>query len=270
MFRKLFIGLILALLVGGAYFLTEVPQARDKLENFLPKHELMTFEAKFTPDQLVQRYQRQVDDKGATYEDPSLEFYPFLLMEVKYVKGPHSIEGNLVWSLSTGEVVLNTHQWSSTHGYDDCLMARATHDEMRIIHALAEKGGQLDRPGLVDALKQDPRHIDEWLERCRKKQLITQTGNHWKLHMQHPLFCLEPTTIMKDTLVERSAADAKLMAPRYRSAQIIELAKAAFGQDFAIKRYYEVYLPIYSLVFKYADGSKRTLRFNAHSNTLYV
>lgn len=258
------------LLAISAYVWTELPQAREKFQSYLPAHEVTALEARYSPEMVVARYQKQVNDKGSSYEEPNLELVPYLLLEVKYVKDSTSYEGKLLWGLCDGEIVLNPASWVKTHGYDDCLNAHANRNDMRIVHALAQHGGQLDRSGLLASLHQDAAKVDEWLDSCRKKQLITQSGNHWKLHMQRPIFCLEPLTPLHDALVERPLAGAKLIQARYRSAQILELAKAAYGDDFAIKRFEEIYLPVYSLVFKSSDGSKKTLRFNAYSNTLFL
>lgn len=261
---------LLSSIVAGAYFWTEAPlQWKDQLLEWLPSYEVSCLEVRYSPEQVLQKHQAKVCENGCSYDEASLELYPYLLMDVKYLKGTSSYEGKLLWSLTDGEIVLNTRAWQTSHGYDDCLMAHTSREEMRIINALSQHGGQLDRQRLLEYLKHDSAHVDQWLEKCHKKQLIIQTGNLWKLHMQNPNFCIEPVTQIKETLVQRSLSGAKIMNGRYRISQITELAKAAFGSDFAIKRSQEIYIPIYCLNFKHADGSRSTMRVNAYSSSLF-
>jgi hypothetical protein len=50
---------------------------------------------------------------------------------------------------------------------------------------------------------------------------------------------------------------------RYRSSQIETIAKAAFGNDFAIRKTTEIFLPVYSIVVQNPDGSQMTTYWNA-------
>jgi hypothetical protein len=269
MFRWLFSLIAISLIGLGIYYGYESPNWTNTIQDILPSHDLSALEVKFTPEQLIQKYQSRTSEKGLSYDEMQLELYPYLLMDVKYVKGANSYEGKLLWSLNNGEIVLNTRGWQISHGYDDCLMAHATKDEMKVINALAIHSGQLDRQRLLDYLKHESTQVDLWLEKCYRKQLITQNGNYWKLHIQEPIFCSEPITIIKEPLVQRPLSEAKIITGRYRSSQVMDLAKASFGSDFAIKRYQEVFLPVYSLTFKNGDGSKSILKLNAYSASIF-
>jgi hypothetical protein len=275
MFRSFFLFAAIAFVTGSAYIWTEMPQLACQLRTYLPSSlpqvipskELTCFEQRYSIEQLVQKHQKNVKEKGGEYEAPRLELYPYLLMEVKYVKHGQTYESYLLWSLTQGEMVLNTQNWSMTHGYDDCLAAKASRDEMRVVNALALAGGQLDRGAVIEKVKLDPTHIDEWLEKCRRKHLVVQTGSQWRLHMQKPVISQDPVTQWRDDLVERSGDGAQIISARFREGQIMELAQAAFGTDFAIKRSQLIYLPVYNITFKAADGSKKTLKLNAYTNT---
>lgn len=277
MFRSFFLFAAIAFVTTSAYVWTEMPYLADQIRTYLPSSlpqvlpskELTCFEQRYNVDQLIQKHQKTVKEKGGEYEAPRLELYPYLLMEVKYVKSGSTYESYLLWSLNHGEMVLNTQTWNMTHGYDDCLAAKATRDEMKVVNALAQAGGQLDRGGVIERVKLDPAHIDEWLEKCRRKHLVVQMGSQWRLHVQRPQLSSEPVTQWKDDLVERSGEGAQIISPRFREGQIMELAQSAFGTDFAIKRSQLVYLPVYSITFKASDGSKKTLRLNAYTNTAF-
>jgi hypothetical protein len=277
MFRSFFLLATLAFVTGAAYVWTEMPNVAQQVRSYLPaslpqvipSKEMASFEQRYSVEQLVQKHQKNVKEKGGEYETPRLELYPYLLMEVKYVKSGNTYENHLLWSLNHGEMVLNTQSWTMTHGYDDCLAAKATRDEMRIVNVLAQAGGQLDRGALIEKVKLDPAHIDEWLEKCRRKHLVVQMGSQWRLHIQKPVLSQEPLTKWNNDLVERSSDGAFVMPARFREGQIMEMAQAAFGTDFAIKRSQTVYLPVYTITFKSVDGSKRSLRFNAYTNTPY-
>lgn len=278
MFRSLFLLAAAVTVIGSAYVWTEMPTVADQVRSFLPaslpqvipSRELACFEQRFTLEQLTQKHQKTVKEKGGEYEEARLELYPYLLMEVKYVKSSHTYESHLLWSLNHGEMVLSTQNWNMTHGYDDCLAAKASKDEMRVVNALAQSGGQLDRGAVIEKVKLDPAHIDEWLEKCRRKHLVVQMGSQWRLHIQKPLLSQEPVTKWNNDLVERSTQGVFLMPGRFTENQIMEIANSAFGTDFAIKRSQTVYLPVYNITFKSTDGSKRVLRLNAYTGNAYA
>ena len=53
------------------------------------------------------------------------------------------------------------------------------------------------------------------------------------------------------------------MPKRFRTSQIETTAKAAFGNDFAIRKTTEIFLPVYSIVVQNPDGSQMTTYWNA-------
>jgi hypothetical protein len=169
----------------------------------------------------------------------------------------------ILWGLVDGEMVINTGTWEKTHGFTDCIASNATRQEFKIINALASKGGSWDREGLSKFLNIENNILDTWVDACRKKSLIVQSGNTYRLHLQNPKLQVIPETKLDQWLVTKSTKHALRVKKRYRSSQIETVARAAFGNDFAIRKTTEIFLPVYSIVVQNPDGSQMTTYWNA-------
>jgi len=165
--------------------------------------------------------------------------------------------------LLDGEMVINTSTWEKTHGFTDCLASNATRQEFKVINALASRGGAWDRDGLVHFLNIENHILDNWIDGCRKKSLIVQNGNTYRLHLQNPKLQVIPETKLEQWLVTKSSKNANRVKRRYGAAQIKNTAKAAFGNDFAIRKTTEIFLPVYSIIVQNPDGSQMTTYWNA-------
>jgi hypothetical protein len=195
---------------------------------------------------------------------PALKFYPYLLMEVKYNRSSSKTgEGVILWGLVDGEMVINTSNWEKTHGFSDCIASNATRQEFRIINALAGHGGSCDREGLSKFLNVESNVLDTWADVCRKKSLIVQNGNTYRLHLQNPRLQVTPETRLDQNLVTKHTKHAFRVKKRYRSMQIEQIARAAFGPDFAIRKSTEIFLPVYSITVQNPDGTQMTSYWNA-------
>lgn len=263
------IALCGAMAYGGFYSWREFPQVRQFVRNHWPSEwpveEMIALEAKFSEQQLVERFQQPAiaaDDHRVSRT--LCEFHPYLLMEVKFNKDQdESGEGILLWSLEDGEMVLRTTRWTTTHGFADCLDRNADRNDLRVLNTLARKGWRLDRRAILTDIHADPEQIDTWLESCRHKQLIVQNGNTYRMHLQNPIWASQPLTEIDQPLVQRGRARG-VRTPKYYSQKSIEdLAQAVFGSDFAVRSKREVYLPVYLIEVQNPDGTKKSTRWNA-------
>ena len=81
--------------------------------------------------------------------------------------------------------------------------------------------------------------------------------------MQNPRLSVLPETKIDQWLVTKPSKNAKRITKKYRAYQIENIAKAAFGSDFTIRRTKEIFLPVYSIVVKNPDNSEMTTHWNA-------
>lgn len=235
----------------------------------LPYQEITIFEPRHTPEEVMQSEEGQeLFNESEEMSDASVEMYPYLLMEVKYLRGEKSLESTVLWSLKKGEMLLDTTTWEMTHGYYDCLIHNARAEEMAVVKALVNKGGTLDRESLLKAIHRDGEQVDNWIHNCMKKQLIVQTGNIYRLHLQNHKLAQEPRSKINTSLKKRNLAFKKVIVPKYSPRQIMNLAHDAFGSGFSIRRKQLVYLPVYSIMITYSDGSSATSKWNAHTGRL--
>ena len=241
------------------------PDIKNKVEEILNTGEFHTLEIRYSANQIMEMHRKDLlKDNRHKYLEPTLKFYPYLLLEVKYVVSDHKTkEGVILWDLTDGEMVLNTKQWEKTHGFADCINSNTDRQEFRVINALARKGGSSDREGLTKALHVDNDVLDAWIDSCRRKHLIVQIGNLYRLHLENPKLKILPSTKLDERLVTKSHRKA-VRVPKYFSlSQIEKITRAAFGNEFAIRKTSDVYLPVHSIVVQNPDGSIHTSLWNA-------
>src|SRR3990167_6163957 len=232
--------------LGGFWAWTYSLGFRSKIEEFLSNSTFQTLEVRYSADSIMEAHRRELlADNAHVFLEPTLKFIPYLLMDVKYMRSHDKTgEGVILWGLVDGEMVVNTSTWERTHGFTDCIAANANRQEFKIINALASKGGAWDREGLSKFLNIENNILDAWIDSCRKKSLIVQTGNSFRLHLQNPRLMVIPETKLEHWLVTKSTKKAIRVKKRYRSSQIENIAHAAFGHEFAIRKITEIFLPI--------------------------
>ena len=198
------------------------------------------------------------------YLEPSLKFYPYLLLEVKYRHNDvETREGVVLWDLTDGEMVIDTKDWQKTHGFGDCITANADRHEFKILNILARRGGTIDREGLSKMLRVENEVLDAWIDSCRRKKLLVQSGNRYQLHMQNARLKADPETKIEERLVTQSRRNAERISRRFSQSQIHHLTACAFGHDFAIRRTTDVYLPVHCISVQNPDGSIHVTHWNA-------
>lgn len=264
--RTLLLGLLVtAIGFGGFWAWNYNPKFRAKIEDLLSSATFQTLEVRYSADSIMDAHRRELlKDSSHTFLEPTLKFVPYLLMDVKYNRSQDKTgEGVILWGLVDGEMVINTGTWEKTHGFTDCIASNATRHEFKIINALSARGGTWDRDGLSKFLNIENNILDTWVDSCRKKSLIVQNGNTYRLHLQNPKLQVIPETKLEHWLVTKPTKHARRVKKRYRAAQIENIARAAFGHDFAIRKTAEIFLPVYSIVVQNPDGSQMTTYWNA-------
>lgn len=251
--------------LGSFWGWTYFPGFHSKVEEYLSGGTFQTLEVRYSAESIMEAHKRELlKDNAHVFLEPTLKFIPYLLMDVKYIRSHDKTgEGIILWGLVDGEMVINTSSWERTHGFTDCIASNATRQEFKIINALASRGGAWDRDGLSKFLNIENSILDAWVDTCRKKSLIVQTGNTYRLHLQNPKLQVIPETKLDHWLVTKPTKKAVRVKKRYRSSQIENIAYAAFGGDFAIRKTTEIFLPVYSIVVQNPDGSQMTSYWNA-------
>lgn len=262
--RYLYFLILIVMGLGALWYWEEAHDWSQSIVGYIENGDIYTLEAKYTPDQIMELHRQELlgGDKR-TYLDPVQKFSPYLLMEVKYMQDGKSREGVLLWGMEDGEMVLNTDTWETTHGFADCIHANACHTDFRIINALVRRRGVSSREELRQDLNLEEDIFNGWIESARQKYLIVQKGSSLQLHFENPKIAVLPQTKMKQALVFKTAERAQRNSPKFSKGRIVKLAKAAFGNDFTVRREQEVYLPVYTIGVQNPDGSMRRSDWNA-------
>jgi len=260
-------GLLLVIVAATlAYvFFGHKDDVSDLVSQYVENGEFLTLEARYTPQQIMESRKKELLlSSKHSFQEPSLKFYPYLLMEVKYLgDGKKTKEGVTLWSLTDGEMVLNTETWDTTHGFEDAINASATKEDFKVINAIAKAGGSMTKEQLQKELKLESESITPWIESAKQKQLIIQKGAELQLHFENPKLNVSPQTKLTQALVTKPYQAALKASKRYSKSQIERNAKAAFGQDFTVRNTTEVFLPVYSIEVLNPDGSLLTTYWNA-------
>lgn len=256
----------LVLLTVGMYYLTESkPELKTRMMEFLRSGEFHTLEVRYSPEQIMKRgAAKLLKNHNYTFLEPELKFRPYLLMEVKYSDEDNETgEGVILWDMIDGEMVINSKSWKKTHGFSDCLAAGADKNEFKVINLLARQGGFLDRKNLIKTLNLEENIADRYIENCRRKKLVVQSGNGYRLHLERPVLDVMPHTHIDTPLVTKAYRYAERQSKRVSTSQIIHLAESIFGSDFAVRRTIDVFLPVYELTVQNPDGSLLSTYWNA-------
>lgn len=241
------------------------PDLKNKAVEFLHTGTFHTLEVRFTAKQIMEKQEKVLlKDANHTFSEPVLKFHPYLLMEVKYSENPHGTkEGIILWDLIDGEMVIDAANWEKTHGFADCINANADRYEFKIINLIAQNGGKVHKQALIQSLNIEQMLLSNWIDRCKKKKLIVQEGEVYRIHLEKPKLNVFPSTFIVDPLVTKSTKHTEKLTRHYSPAQIKRAAEAAFGSDFAIRSTRDVFLPVYGITVQNPDGSLHTSHWNA-------
>jgi hypothetical protein len=264
--RSIFTLLMLSGIGYGIFWVNENhPGVKDRIEEFITSGSIHTLEVRYTAQQIMDTHRKDLlKDSRYKYLEPTLKFYPYLLLQVKYsLSEDKTQEGMMLWDLTDGELVIETKRWEKTHGFGDCIQANTDRQEFKILNTLAKRGGSCDRETLSKALHVENDILDGWIESCRRKRLIVQSGNRYRLHLQQPKLKTLPETKIDEELVTKSFKNATRMKRQFSLGQIQKISRAAFGNDFVVRQTSDVYLPVHCIVIQNPDGSIHTTLWNA-------
>ncbi|MCE2984067.1 MAG: hypothetical protein LW832_10955 [Parachlamydia sp.] len=237
---------------------------KEQVVQYIDNQEVATLESRYTPEQIMQdRRSELLDSSRKSFQAPLTKYYPYLLFDVKYTEDNKPREGVVLWGLTDGEIVLNTDTWETTHGFRDCLECQASRNELKIIQALAQNGSPLTIDELQKTLKIDREVLQPWVDSAKQKHLIVQNGQKLQLHFENPRFLINPHTKLKQQLVTKPLDGAQKAARNFTRHQIVQMAHAAFGNDFTIRNEREIFLPAYRLEVLNPDGSISATEWNA-------
>lgn len=257
----------LLLLAGGGYYAYHhFPQVQGVLQSKIGNAggQFYTFKPHLMPQEIVEKHQKELlKGPSSKIADAKVLFLPHVLMEVKFSQNQEqSAEGILLWSLVDGEMVLDTTDWKTTHGFEDCINARADKNDFRLLTALVEGGGSMEKEKLYQKFKVESDIVDKWIESCKTKKLVVVSGGKLRLHFQNPNLVVQPMTRVEESLVSMPVACSKCPKKKYSMSQIEHFTALAFGPEFAIRTSREVYLPIYAIPVEHSDGSVLTTYWN--------
>jgi hypothetical protein len=264
--RWLSIILVAAVLaVGGWWLWNNNANLNGMIDQYVGNSDVLTLEARHTAQEIMEAHRDELlGNSKRSFQEPSLKFYPYLLLEVKYLTSDRKTrEGVILWGLEDGEMVVNTDTWEKTHGFQDTLDADATRNDFKILNALAARNGSMSRDELLRELHAEPEAADPWIDSARQKHLIVQQGGSYYLHVENPKFLVTPQTKISQWLVTKPYSHASRVSARYSKNHIEKISKAAFGPEFTIRSTKEVFLPVYNIEVLNPDGSVLTSYWNA-------
>lgn len=263
--RIIYALLAVCLLAGGWWLYQNHDQALGVVQQYVENGEFVTLEARYTPEQIMESHRKELlITEQHTFRNSDLKFHPYLMMEIKYSQADKkSREGVLFWGLIDGEMVLNSETWEKTHGFEDAINADASRTDFKLMNAIAKSktGSTIDQ--LQKELHIEKETLQSWINSAAAKHLIVQKGNMLQLHFQDPKILVQPETKINDWIVTKPYDHAQRVPKKYSGNQIQKITKAAFGDDFKIRTFSEVFLPVYSIEVLNPDGSVRTSYWNA-------
>jgi hypothetical protein len=265
MFRYIFLLIICGTIgYGGWYAFEHYDELSTHIPGMQKEGSILTFELGTTAEELMQKHGKELlKDDQHTFGKVTVKFLPFVLFDVKYTTADKKTEeAKLLFSLENGEMVLDTRTFDTTHGFEDCINAKAQDDDFRLMHALAKSGGTLSKEALCQDLGIDSELVLERVEALRKKHLIAIHGDTVRIHLSSPVLKVQPETKVSHHFMTKTVQTESQIPTRYSKDQVRKVTKAAFGTDFAIRREELIFVPIFQIDIQNPDGSTRHTYWN--------
>lgn len=258
MFKFIFslLALMIALL-GGYWLYIHYDELSMYAQTMRGESKILTFESTISPDEFLLSKQKELlPSPSYSFGKITTLYLPYLLLDIKYV-GDNKVteEGEALFSLDNGEMVLDTRNFETTHGFEDCINANATADDFRLLQLIQRHGGSMQREALAHQLGIDNDALSSKINNLRKKQLIAIKGDTVRIHFAKPLLLSLPTSKVMHRLVTKEVPSEVQLPARYSSSSIKKMATAAFGQDFAIRREQALFIPILEIEVQNPDGT---------------
>ncbi|WP_236574869.1 hypothetical protein [Chlamydia sp. 17-3921] len=205
-----------------------------------------------------------------------LNFIPHVLMRVRFSKedlskrNMVSQEGEILWSLVNGEMVLNTGTWACSKGFQECLLLNADKQDIYVMQALAGLGGAASKDSLIQALAMKNLRAEKVIKECHKKKLVFASGSHISTHFQqlHPIKgCI--TTLHNPPVWLQKPVGSVFFPAQYSEDKVLRLVRMIFGSNFLILRSSTVYVPVYKVFLVSSDNSVRIEYVNGVTGKLF-
>lgn len=234
---------------------------------------LEVFERHISPEQALSLFPESREGNAFV----ELHLVPHVLMRVRFSKedtGKKSLvsqEGEILWSLTNGEMVLNTGTWSCSKGFQECLLLHADQQDISVMQALATLGGSATRDALLHVLSMKNVRAEKAIKECHKKRLVFASGSLISTHFQH----LQPvkgcvTTLHALPVFLRKPSGAVCSPVHYSEDKIHRLVRMVFGKNFLILRSSTVYVPVYKVCLVSSDNSVRIEYINGVTGKPFV
>ncbi len=266
---SLLIKLLAILLVAsGTYFL--YMHQRAWLHEFISQADaeesITCFEATIIPEDLQKKSAKTLlKNEKYSWGESHFIYLPCLLVDAKYSQEQQrsTQSGKMLWDLSAGELILDTNTFAKTAGFEDCLSSKVNAEDFRILNLLAKHQGSVSKDIVLRELGYDDDLAFQRIQDLRKKKLIATSNDTLRIHVENPLFRVEPKSNITLPFVTREVLRGQLIPTRFNQHELIDMIKVAFGSDLGIRSTKIVFLPIIQLKILNPDGSKRTTHWNA-------
>jgi hypothetical protein len=241
------------------------------ISNYFQNYEysFCSIEERVSVENIIKK-QRSSIIKNSKYNlmEPTKEYYPFALAHVKYLKSDgQTEEGQILWGLANGEMVLDTSSWSMSKGFADCLRANVNANELKIITEIIENG--VDRSTMsIEALERKCKNKSA-LESCLNKRIVQIHNENYALHINKPTFPSVPFTNIRESMVTKKEKKPIFITKKYRLDDIQILLQNLFGNNLTVHSIETIYLPVHAVHVENPDKSIRTHRFNGVNGLLY-
>src|ERR1700722_6767981 len=130
------ISSVIAFGAFSLWVLKQNPNFQSVVEQYIDNGEILTFEARFTPEKIMELRGKELVGSGErTFHKAELKFDPYIMFDVKYTSmDKMTKEGVLLWSLTDGEMVIDCENWDKTHGFEDAINAQANRNDFKILN----------------------------------------------------------------------------------------------------------------------------------------
>ena len=155
--------MLIILLIGGILIWQNNRSLRRLIERASRGNEITVFESRYLSQDLPKK----------DYKDITLLFFPYLMMEVKFPgndgKAGHGI---LLWSLTSGEAVINGDTWEMTRGFAQALSSKPSKDAFRLMQVISLYGGSVSKELLEKQLRLHNGKLDEVINEAIDKKFV--------------------------------------------------------------------------------------------------
>ncbi|MEX1012873.1 MAG: hypothetical protein WDZ27_04185 [Waddliaceae bacterium] len=228
------------MIIGCSLFFFFPENEWDFLKGYVENKEIRSFELRYTLDEIATLQEEP-------FETLSLKYFPCLLLEVKYNFNGTTLEDQILWSLTDGEMILNTQSWTLSHGFSELIQLGLNGEEVAALQDLTKSASPL--------LAEESR-FPYALSSLKKKNLVLETDGYYTLHMKDPFLSIPPRTRMLTPLVLRHYQQKEMFPKKFTTRQVERLVVDYFKPfQLAIKNTRVIYLPVAELKRKNSDDS---------------